>query len=494
MRLGFRRSPAPWASDPLAAVALATCLLTCCTFPDFVALHGGSGGSPDVDGGSTSTGGAGGANGASGGELGTSGSKPQGGTSTDGGAGTPNVGGTQAGNATGGGGSESGGGGSGDTSGTGGTGGTGGTPFPPDPGPCGERPQPTHCWNLKKDADETDVDCGGPRCDPCAAEETCSVNEDCGVTACESGKCARSFELSYVRHSPEVTVKTLGGDIEVKLVGSEPQLLRDVTVRYYFSRNGVAEPLLPGGSATQGGADISGDLTWKVVRQPRGNGITNDAYLEAGFTGGRVLSPGDVVTVSANLTAGDDEDSFNQGTHHSWDATATPHETKKISVQLKGHRVWGRGPLISDPPSCFHLGVNLDGTALTVAGHPWDRSPDSVLARYAKSDLVLKPATDAGSEEMLRAGFFFDDSSFGYAVPNGKYALLVYVWSADGGDTGTLSLNDEQRDRFHAQSFQGGSPWVPLGPYRIEITDGMLRLASQGQLRLGGLEFRLLDE
>jgi hypothetical protein len=465
-------------------VALATSLLTCCGFPDFFVLHG-SGGGPDIAGGSGGIGGAGGANGASGGELGTSGSMPQGGTAAEGGAGTSNLGGTQAGNQTGGGGSEMGG---------DGNGGAGGTPLPPDVGPCGQRPRPTHCWNLKKDDDETDVDCGGPRCEPCAADEACSASSDCGAATCESGKCTRLFELSYVRHSPEVTVKTLGADIEVKLVGTEPQLLKDVTLRYYFSRNGVAEPLLPGGSAAQGGADISGDVIWKVVRQPRGNGITNDAYLEVGFTGGRVLSSGDVIAVNANLTAGDDEDSFNQGTHHSWEANGTPHESKKISVHLKGHRVWGRGPLVSDPPSCFHLGVNLDGTALTVAGHPWDRSPDSVLKRYKVDDLVLKPTTDAGSEEMLRAGFFFDDTSFDYAVPNGTYAVLVYAWSADGGDTGTLILNDEQRDRFHAQSFQGGSPWIALGPYRIEITDGMLKLASQGPLRLGGLEFRLLDE
>jgi hypothetical protein len=486
MGFGFRCSPATWVSAALLGV-------TSCTFPDFIALPGaGSSGSASVGGSGQAAG--------SGGQLGMSGSQEPGGTSNDGGTGGPNVagsggdGGTSGSSPAGGAGNGAGGSEGGVSGGGTSGGGTGGIALPPDMGPCGQRARPTHCWNLQKDADETDLDCGGPRCAPCAAEETCLANADCSSASCVEGKCARVLELSYVRHSPELTVKTLGADVSVKLVGTSPQLLRDVTLRYYLSRNGVAEPLLPGGSATQGSADVSGDTTWKVVRQPRGNGITNDAYLEVGFTGGRVLSPGDVLTVNLNLTAGDDEDSFNQSTHHSWDASATPHESKKVSLQLKGHRVWGRGPLVADPPSCFHTGINLDGPALTVAGHPWAMSPDSVLARYTENSLVLKPATDAGSEEMLRTGFFFDDDSFTCNVDDGDYAVLVYAWSADGGDTGTLSINGEERDRFHAQSFQGGSPWVALGPYRLGVTDGKLLLAAEGKLRLGGLELRLLDE
>ena len=75
-----------------------------------------------------------------------------------------------------------------------------------------------------------------------------------------------------------------------------------------------------------------------------------------------------------------------------------------------------------------------------------------------------------------------------------SWQLIIYVWLADTGDTGTLRLDEHERDRFHAQSFQGGSPWVALGPYRIDVTTGTLRLAAQGTLRVGGLELRLLDE
>lgn len=43
----------------------------------------------------------------------------------------------------------------------------------------------SHCENAIKDADETDVDCGGSLCDTCQNGKACSVNDDC-----ESGNCA----------------------------------------------------------------------------------------------------------------------------------------------------------------------------------------------------------------------------------------------------------------------------------------------------------------
>jgi hypothetical protein len=45
------------------------------------------------------------------------------------------------------------------------------------------------CTNGKKDGDETDVDCGGPACAPCANGRACVLNRDCGSVACSGGKC-----------------------------------------------------------------------------------------------------------------------------------------------------------------------------------------------------------------------------------------------------------------------------------------------------------------
>jgi hypothetical protein len=48
----------------------------------------------------------------------------------------------------------------------------------------------THCTNGVQDADETDVDCGGPGCNVCPFGRHCSRNADCGSNACSGGVCA----------------------------------------------------------------------------------------------------------------------------------------------------------------------------------------------------------------------------------------------------------------------------------------------------------------
>jgi hypothetical protein len=42
------------------------------------------------------------------------------------------------------------------------------------------------CSDGKLDGQETDVDCGGPTCSPCAVGEKCLVNSDCASMACDS--------------------------------------------------------------------------------------------------------------------------------------------------------------------------------------------------------------------------------------------------------------------------------------------------------------------
>lgn len=46
------------------------------------------------------------------------------------------------------------------------------------------------CSDQTMNGDETDVDCGGTKCDPCEAAKTCKINSDCQTGLCESGKCS----------------------------------------------------------------------------------------------------------------------------------------------------------------------------------------------------------------------------------------------------------------------------------------------------------------
>src|SRR3954471_23528706 len=156
-----------------------------CTFPDFVVIPAGLGsaGTPATGGagmqdvaGSVSTGGAG-ANALGGG--GAAGSHGGGGGAGDGGSGgggNPN-------------------GGTAGDAGTAGNAGGGGGPEPIEVGPCGERAHPLHCSNHELDIGETDVDCGGFSCLPCAGDETCTADRDCATGACTGGKCQRMLSL-----------------------------------------------------------------------------------------------------------------------------------------------------------------------------------------------------------------------------------------------------------------------------------------------------------
>ena len=56
-------------------------------------------------------------------------------------------------------------------------------------------------------------------------------------------------------------------------------------------------------------------------------------------------------------------------------------------------------------------------------------------------------SANGARDEMMRAGFFFHDDAFSHAYPvqKGSYARLAYAWSANGAETGTLSVQGELR-------------------------------------------------
>ena len=52
------------------------------------------------------------------------------------------------------------------------------------------------CNDTLKNQDETDVDCGGDVCDPCAEGKDCTYNRDCEEGHCEAGVCNATADLS----------------------------------------------------------------------------------------------------------------------------------------------------------------------------------------------------------------------------------------------------------------------------------------------------------
>ena len=69
-----------------------------------------------------------------------------------------------------------------------------GPPFVCVSGACASGPSPTlppaHCADGARDQDETDIDCGGPLCDPCRLGLRCAEARDCVSKTCASGICA----------------------------------------------------------------------------------------------------------------------------------------------------------------------------------------------------------------------------------------------------------------------------------------------------------------
>lgn len=67
----------------------------------------------------------------------------------------------------------------------------GGTPpkdsgMPPAMMDAGTDSGPDPCMDGEKNGQETDTDCGGPKCDPCAAGDSCVVATDCQSNMCDA--------------------------------------------------------------------------------------------------------------------------------------------------------------------------------------------------------------------------------------------------------------------------------------------------------------------
>jgi hypothetical protein len=64
-------------------------------------------------------------------------------------------------------------------------------------GAAAEAQYEARCSNGLRDGDETDVDCGGQTCVPCAATgATCAATKDCIAGVCSSGKCVASSSVT----------------------------------------------------------------------------------------------------------------------------------------------------------------------------------------------------------------------------------------------------------------------------------------------------------
>ena len=85
------------------------------------------------------------------------------------------------------------------------------------------------CANAMKDGSETDVDCGGPECNPCGTNKTCMAPKDCISVVCIGNKCQQATCSDLAKNGTETDVDCGGascpkcGDNKVCLAPSDCQ-------------------------------------------------------------------------------------------------------------------------------------------------------------------------------------------------------------------------------------------------------------------------------
>ena len=89
------------------------------------------------------------------------------------------------------------------------------------------------CTDKTKGGDETDVDCGGKTCSPCALGKACKVSSDCKEGSCSAGKC---YYPSSCKDLLKAQPTTKDGVYTIDPDGSGP--LAKVSVRCDMTRDG----------------------------------------------------------------------------------------------------------------------------------------------------------------------------------------------------------------------------------------------------------------
>jgi hypothetical protein len=377
--------------------------------------------------------------------------------------------------------------------------GAGGAPPPV----CGARPapKPDSCFDDVQGVGETDVDCGGPDCQPCFAG-ACAVDADCLVGTC-AGSCATPLRLEYQVGDPNRTSKSPRFPLKLFNEGAESIPLSTVVLRYYFRLKGVSEPIhVRGGQAIwfQGAVpvDISGDTMWTISRFNDDFEDDFDAYIEISFSV-HDLFPGDRVELYQELWGGNDVGSFDQASHYSFEATAFPFQNwPKITAYRAGALVWGYEPRRGGDESCFFRAVNLNGGALTVDGDAWEDSTAAAITAsgspFSEQPENVFPPVQGALAQALATGYELPATTGNVSLPveNGSYLVYVYVVSRAGTDAGTVGIEGSTAlDEFQAGPIGTVRAWAKLGPYAVQVGDGALDVSClSGMLRVSAIELR----
>jgi hypothetical protein len=177
--------------------------------------------------------------------------------------------------------------------------------------------------------------------------------------------------------------------------------------------------------------------------------------------------------------------------------TTVPATATKVSTSVPPTKTTTPLP----PPTgerTFYRGINLGGKAVTIAGNQWEAGNAANFSVRAGTPQEcnpyarVSPAVEAATEQMLEC--FVEHWSHQLtmsAVPNAVYDVYLYTWqdwAQPKPGTATFKVNDVVTQANYAISSTAGQ-WTRLGPWRVAVTSGSLKLTSSGNnLKLSGLE------
>src|SRR5450432_560248 len=326
---------------------------------------------------------------------------------------------------------------------------------------------PDGCYDHARTGKETDVDCGGGECQACA-DGSCMVDSDCLASACTAGKCSARFEVQYQALESQALAPRINFRVSLRYAsGSGAVDTRSLSMRYYFRRDGVAEPITVTNAAatltqTTAGSEISADTSWDIVRTADGTSGDFDAYLEIHVTKSHSMLPGDFVTTDQAVNPGNASRTFDQRSHYSFDAGQAMINSDRITAYQDGRLIWGYEPRGAGQTSCFSQGVNFNGSALLIGADNWagqSTSLQSSGSAFSQASLLYPNATGP-LVMMIQSGYRLtagDDIRF--PVRSGDYLAYVYAFSDNGSELGTLNIQGVDVDDFQGGTFNGAQLW-----------------------------------
>ncbi|MDJ0367182.1 hypothetical protein QMK33_18695 [Hymenobacter sp. H14-R3] len=274
-----------------------------------------------------------------------------------------------------------------------------------------------------------------------------------------------------------------------------------------FANQGVA--LTPAADASRAAMLRSSAYGNNVVLTA--SSVPNDSYLVYLH----VWEDNDAETFNVLVNGKVAQASYNSGAAGHWDrlgpypATATNGTltvgTSGGTANVSGLELWTAGgstatapapvptpPTTEPTTTSFYRAINLNGSAATIDGNPWEgSSAPSYSANgsaYSLQSQGLAPSTDANRATMLRSCQYGNNLSFQLTnVPSGTYLVSAYVWEDNFSETYSLALNG-QTVASNLKTGAAGA-WAKVGPYPVTVSNGTIKLTgSGGTVNLSGVE------